>query len=480
MLKISKRWFYRLITRTIATTLIFILLACVHNTRLDPQRIQKLPLEIETTELNIWLEQGYNLEENEAIWEVVTSWEQRNDARVKLSFFSTDELTAKAKRATDAANLPDILINPKGDRLLYPQLAWQDKLEDITDIIEPIKDDYPQYVLRAITYHNRQQEKSSYYAVPIDQAGMFIFYWQDLLASIGLNESDIPHNWHDFWRFWQQAQSSLQTQQNQDIHALGLPLGASNIADDTYYLFEHILEAHDIFLFNQQGELALDRPQVRQGIIKCLDWYARLYQQGYIPADAIKWSNLDNNRNLLNRLILMTPNTTFSIPATVHRDRDTYLNRLGIAVFPNKPSGQAMRHLISIRQAVIFKDSPHKSLAKDFLRHYIQPQIAINYHKTSNSRTLPVRTSVWSDSFWHHTQDPYLATAKKVLSSKQTKLFYTVEYPAYSQVLAENIWGKALNQVTVEKLNPEKVADQAIARIKEIFAKWETNLDVTQ
>ena len=466
----KKRWGERLIIRAITATLIFVLIACSHNTKLDPQITHNS--ELETSELTIWLEQGYNIEENEAIREVVTGWEKLTGNQIKLSFFSTNELTAKARRATEGANLPDILINPKGDRLLYPQLAWQDKLEDVSDLIEPIKDDYPENVLRAITYNNPQQGKRSYYAVPIEQSGMFIFYWQDLLASIGLDATDIPRDWNGFWQFWQQAQTELQANTNQEIYALGLPLGENNSADDTYYLFEQILEAYDVSLYNQQGELQLDRPQVRQGIIECLNWYAQLYQQGYIPSDAIKWSNIDNNRNLLNRLVLMTPNSTFSIPATVNRDRDTYLNRLGIVDFPNKPSGQPMRHLISIRQAVIFKDSPQKSLAKDFLRYYIQPQIAINYHQTSNNRTQPVRTSVWADSFWQNTQDPYLTDAIRLFHSDQTIMFPTVEHPVYSQVFAENIWGQALNQVTIQKLNPEQAAEGAIARIKEIFVEW--------
>ena len=43
------------------------------------------------------------------------------------------------------------------------------------------------------------------------------------------------------------------------------------------------------------------------------------------------------------------------------------------------------------------------------------------------------------------------------MTTDQTCLSYIVDNPAYSQVLAENIWGKA------------------IARIKTIFAEWDRN-----
>ncbi|MDJ0902552.1 MAG: hypothetical protein QNJ55_27480 [Xenococcus sp. MO_188.B8] len=39
--------------------------------------------------------------------------------------------------------------------------------------------------------------------------------------------------------------------------------------------------------------------------------------------------------------------------------------------------------------------------------------------------------------------------------------------------MAENFWGKALTQVTANQVNSEQAANQAIARIKEIFGNWE-------
>lgn len=156
--------------------------------------------------------------------------------------------------------------------------------------------------------------------------------------------------------------------------------------------------------------------------------------------------------NLLNRQVLMTANSTFLIPATVNRDPEIYFNRLGITQFLHKPSGAAMNYLVSIRQAVIFRDSLHKSVAKDFSRYFIQPHIAIKYLKASGNRTKPVRVSVWSDAFWQETTDPYLAAATKILNSNSTRLFPTVAHPAYSQVVAENVWGKALTRVTGDRV----------------------------
>jgi multiple sugar transport system substrate-binding protein len=455
---------------TVGITIIFIFIACSNSTQLEPQ-IQNQP-KLPTTELNIWWEQGMNHDEDEALRTLVHNWQKQTGNKVKLSFFSNDEFTAKIERAVQAKNYPDIIMIPKADRVLYPRLAWQGELEDVSEIIEPIQNAYPENILRGITYYNAQENKRSYYGVPLYQSTIFIYYWQTLLASIGLNSKDIPQDWDGFWQFWQQAQQKLRNQKHQNIFGLGLTLSANKSTDDAHNLFEQILEAYDVVLFNEQGQLKIDRPEVRQGIINCLNWYAQLYRQGYIPADAVKWSNADNNRNLLNQLVLMTPNNTLSIPATVRQDANTYYNKLGITEFPKKPSGKSMRYLIFVRQAVIFKDSPHKPLAKNFLRYFIQPQVTIEHLKDTGSRNQPVQKSVWSDPYWHNTKDPYIATATKILTTGQTSLSPIVDHPAYSQVLAENVWGRALTQVTANKIKPEKAADEAIARIREIFTQW--------
>ena len=461
----SKDW---QIVLAIASALIFI--ACSQVIESDPIVITQPTTA--TTELNIWWEQGFNHDEDEAILNIVNNWQTQTGNQVKLSFYSNNDLNAKAQRAIQAGKPPDILMSPRAGRILYPRLAWQGKLEDVADVIEPIKTNYPANILKGITYYNASEDKRSYYGVPLYQSTMFVFYWQKLLADIGLDARDIPQDWQGFWQFWQQAQTKLKTEQNLNIYALGLSLSGNKNADDTHYLFEQILEAYNINLFDSQGRLNINS-QVRQSIIDCLNWYAQLYRQGNIPPDAVNWLNTDNNRNLLNEIVLMTPNNTLSIPATVLQDADTYYNQLGITEFPNKPSGEPMRYLIFIRQAVIFQDSVHKSLAKDFLRYFIQPQVTLDYLKASGCRNQPVQKSIWSNPAWQKTEDPYITTATKILTTGNTRLSPTVKYPAYSQVLAENLWGKALTQVTANQVNPERAADEAIARIKTIFEQWQ-------
>ncbi|MBD2306739.1 carbohydrate ABC transporter substrate-binding protein [Chroococcidiopsis sp. FACHB-1243] len=448
--------------------------ACTQNSQEQNSKINVSPASNSSTEsraLNIWWDKGFTVEEDEALQRAASRWEQQSGNKVKLSFYPTDELLQKAQRAIRAGKPPDILMSHRAAEELNPRLAWEGKLADVSEAIAPVKQLYPNSALQAVNFYNNIAKKRSYYAVPIYQATIHIFYWRNLLEQVGRRERDIPKDWDGFWDFWSQAQRDLRTKQKQQIYGLGFPFSMGAV--ETYFFFEQILEAYDVQILNSQGQLRVNDPEVRQGIVKCLEWYAKFYRQGYVPPDATNWSNPDNNRSLLNRIALTTPNLTLSIAAAVRQNPNVYRYQLGTIEFPNKPSGKPMRLLVTLRQAVVFNQSQHQKLAKDFLAYLIQPEVAGEYFKAAGGRFLPVNRQVWQDPFWTDPTDPHISTAMKQLIQGQTRPFYHVQNPAYSLVVEENLWGKALNRIVVDRISPEQAADEAIARMKQIFAQWQ-------
>ncbi len=455
----------------IAMILVLIIVACTNTSESEFSQLTQSPTE--STALRIWWDKGFNPEEDEALQQLVSNWEQKTGHKIKLTFYTTDERSQKAQRFLQAGNLPDIIMSFKAESTLNPRLAWEGKLVDVSDIIEPVKNLYPESVLQTVRFYNNVEQKWSYYGVPIHQATIHIYYRRDLLEQVGRTDKDIPQDWDSFWEFWKQVHDDLQAQQKQDIYGLGLPMSVE--AGDTYQSFEQILEAYDVRILDSEGQLQVDQPQVRRGIIKCLDWYTQFYQQGYVPPDAVNWLNPDNNRNLLNRVIVMTPNATLSIPAAVRQDPDTYRNKLGIIEFPNKPNGQPLHNIFMVEQAALLAESKHQKLAKEFLTYMLQPEVMNNYLKASGGRNSPVQKPVWKDPFWSDPKDPHISTATKTLTEGRIRLFYTFQNPAYSTVLKENVWGKALKRIVVDGISPEEGADQAIERIQQIFDEWESN-----
>ena len=183
-------------------------------------------------------------------------------------------------------------------------------------MVKPIEDRYSLDALQAAKIYGNEENTQRYYATPLNQATTHIFYWKDLLAQAGYSSADIPKDWDGFWQFWKRVQDRLRSQPGfEQTYGIGLPLSGG--ASDTYRIFEQVLEAYDVQILDPQGRLLLDQAEVRQGVIQCLEWYVQFYQQAYVPPQAANWLDTDNNRNLLDRVVVMTPNPTLSIPAAV-------------------------------------------------------------------------------------------------------------------------------------------------------------------
>ena len=449
-----------------AIAVMLLVIACnsetqLQNTQVDPSR----SLNREKV-LEIWWDKGYIVEEDIILQQIVRDWQQQTGEKAEIKFYTADEIAQKTQRAIQAGNPPDVLFSSRAE---YPLLAWQGKLADVSEVMQSVEGLYTDAAKQAAYLYNNQEQKRSYYSVPLHQGTIHIFYWQDLLKKAGKNADDIPRSWNEFWEFWKEVQTKLR-QQELDVYGLGIPFSVE--ASDTYYLFEQILEAYNVTILDAEGKLKVDDADVRRGIADCLQWYAELYQQGYVPTNALKWLDPDNNRNFLNRNLVMTPNPTLSIATALLEDRETYFNDLVTIEFPHKPDGSPMKHLVSIRQAAILAGAKHPQLAKDFLAYLIQPEVINNYLQSAGGRYLPVLISAIQDSFWTNPQNPHVATATKTLTQGQTKLFYSVQNPIYSSVLEQNVWGKALNRIAVDKISPQQAADEAIAQIKTIFQQW--------
>ncbi|MBW4536928.1 MAG: ABC transporter substrate-binding protein [Pleurocapsa minor HA4230-MV1] len=461
----------------VAIAIFMLVIACNSDTQLNNTQIDKSRSHSgdfassprSNKVLQIWWDKGYSPEEDAALQKLVKKWSQKTGHKVEIDFYTLDQRSAKPQRYLQGGETPDIFMSFKAESTLNPRLAWEGKLVDLTSIVEPVKSIYEPGALATAYYYNNVEQKYGYYAVPIHRAALHIYYWQDLVEKTGRTAADIPQDWDGFWQFWLDVAKDLKNQHQQDILPIGLPMSVE--AGDTYQAFEYILEAYNVKLVDEKGNLLVDDPQVRQGIIQCLDWYTQFYLQGYIPKDAVDWNNAANNHQLLNREILTTTNATLSIPAALRQDSNAYHHQLGIVELPNKPNGEPMRHIFLVEQAVVFDDAKHADLAKDFLAYLIQPQVLNTFLKESG-RHSPAHISLYDDPYWTNPEDPHTSTVTKTLTKSKIRPIYPANSPAYSIVLQENIWGQSLEKIVLNNITAEQAADEAIARIKEIFAEW--------
>jgi multiple sugar transport system substrate-binding protein len=459
--------FHRLFERIILFLLAFSLVLLVGCVQSSSKSAQTSPSQPEA--LRIYWRRGFFPEEDQALQQVIADWERKSSIPVELSLLSPDDVLNQAVVALENGDPPDIVFAHRADYTIEPRWAMEDKLMDVSDVVATVKNQYAPIALKASYLYNKANKKQSFYGVPIEMQALHIHYWRDRIAQMGFSDADIPNDWDGFWQFWQQAQTQLRQQGESEIYGLGLTL--SPASSDSFFLFEQILEAYDIELLDEQGNLRVSNPQVRQGVIDAVSWLTQMYQQQYIPPGSLSWVDSDNNVNFLNHNTLMTANPSLSIPVSQKNDSDLYRKKIATREFPNEPDGERTRSLVSVKQALIFKDAKHTEAAKDFLTYFIQPDRLNTYLTRSLGRWFPPMTNALKTAFWKDSTDPHISTAVKQFA-KGIRPFYHVLNPAYSQVQAESVWGQAIQRVIVDGKSAEVAVDEAIARIQKIFEEW--------
>jgi len=417
--------------------------------------------------LVIWWEQGYYTQEDEAIESAVEKWEQETGHTVQLSFIDQDTILKETENALNAGNPPDLMYSHRVEETLTPQWAKAGLLADVSDIVEPLSAAYSPTALQAVSLYNEKSKATSIYAVPLNQETVHIHYSKTLLEKAGLSEADIPTEWEAFWSFWQTAQDNLRAQGDRATYALGLPM--SSEGPDTYNTFEQVLEAYDVQLLDDQGNLQIDDPQVKTGVINVLKWYTQFYQAGYVPPAAADWRNRDNNIAFLNQELLMVVNPSLSIPGSQREDQEIYTQQIATVAFPNEPDGEDPTYRVSVQQVVAFEGASQQQLAKDFLAYLSQPENIAPYVEGTLGRYFPVMSKQLSESFWNDPADPHISVAIKQFNPENTRPQGHQLNPAYGAVQAENVWGQAIDSIVTDNVSPEAAATDALDRIEVLF-----------
>src|ERR1700761_388859 len=84
----------------------------------------------------VWQVQGFVPEEDVAFRKTVDDYQRASGNRIDLSIMPFTALNQKAISALTAGDVP-VLICPAAPATILPQFAWDNKLEDVSDVVEP-------------------------------------------------------------------------------------------------------------------------------------------------------------------------------------------------------------------------------------------------------------------------------------------------------------------------------------------------------
>jgi multiple sugar transport system substrate-binding protein len=428
--------------------------------------------------LTVWWVKGFYKAEDDALFEAIKNFEAKTGVKVELSQYPVQDMIPKTVAALDAGTPPDVAYADVYDFQVTGKWAFDGKLEDISDVITPIKDQFLKNTVETTYLYNDKTKKKAYYAFPLKQQTMHIQYWKDMLAEAGFKESDIPTGWKAYWDFWcDKVQPAHRSKTGKRTYAVGQPMGVDS--SDSFYSFLTFMDGYNVKLVDDNGKLLVDDPKVKAGLTNALRDYTNIRTRGCTPPSSTSWKDPDNNVAFHNKTILMTHNATISIaskwlddannPALSEEQRaqakKNYYELIATAGFPNKPDGTKFVYRAAVKTGVIFEGAKNKKRAKEFVAFILDDKNLKPYVEGALGRWYPVTKSGAASPFWQ--ADP----ARKAVYNQfnaGTVTFEFVKNYKFTILNNENVWAKAMSRVVNDGWTPEKATDEMIARIKQV------------
>ena len=428
--------------------------------------------------LTVWWAKGFYKSEDDALLEAIKKFEAKTKVKVELSQYPVQDMIPKTVSALDAGTVPDVAYADVYDFQVTGKWAFDGKLEDLSDILTPMKDKFLPNTLETTYLYNDKAKKRAYYAFPQKQQTMHVEIWLDMLADAGFKEADIPTAWKDYWAFWcDKVQPAIRKKTGQRLFGIGQPMGVDS--SDSFYSFLTFADAYNVKLVDDNGKLLVDDPKTRQGLINALTDYTAVYTTGCTPPSSTSWKDPDNNVAFHNKTTVMTHNATISIATKWLDDlnnetlsaeqraqaKKNYYELIRTAGFPNKPDGSKMVYRAAVKTGVIFENAKNKKRAKEFVTFLMQEENLTPYVEGALGRWYPVMKAAAERPFWK--SDVHRTAVYNQFHAGTVTFEFTKNYK-FTIVNNENVWAKAMNRVVNEKVPVDKAVDEMIARIKAV------------
>jgi multiple sugar transport system substrate-binding protein len=421
----------------------------------------------------VWQVQGFVPEEDAAFRKTVADYEKASGNKIDLSVMPFQALNQKAISAITSGEVPDLIFHDAPATIL-PQNAWNDKLVDVSDIVENYKSMLSETALLNSSYYNGATKQRAFYLCPVKQATSPFHIWGDLVTKAGFKLSDAPNTWDEFWSFFKPVQKELRAKGMRKMYAMGLQITTVG-PNDGNGLFNYFLVANGgQEIGTRDGKLHTDDPKVREAAIRSVEFMTNCYKEGYVPPEALTWNDADDNNAYHEKLFVMDLDGTLSTELAMIKNKKAYYEEAVVRGLPNRNDGSPMPCFLAAGGGFIPKGAKGVEVAKDFMKFFMQPQVMNENLKNGLGRWVPVYPQiVKDDSWWTDTKDdphrsPYVHEA--VLGP--TIANYNGFNPAWGQVYAEQLWGNCHADVIKNGMTPAAAVDKAFKRAEAIFAKF--------
>jgi multiple sugar transport system substrate-binding protein len=102
--------------------------------------------------LTVWWTKGFYKSEDDALLEMVKKFEQKTGVKVDLSQYPVQDMIPKTVSALDTGTPPDVAFADVYDFQVTGKWAFDGKLEDLSDVLEPMNSAFAPNTLETRTY----------------------------------------------------------------------------------------------------------------------------------------------------------------------------------------------------------------------------------------------------------------------------------------------------------------------------------------
>jgi multiple sugar transport system substrate-binding protein len=415
----------------------------------------------------VWWIQGFAQEEDIAFKKVVDDYQKASGNTLEYSIVPYAPLRQKIVSAITSGAVPDLFQNsPTEVSALY---AWDDKLLDVSDVIETQKSEYTETALTSAYNYNSVSKKRSFYLVPYTTAALPNHIWRPLVEKAGFTMEDIPRTWNAYYDFFKEVQKKLRAQGERKTYGLGFQVTTNG--NDPNNVFNYFLTAYGgQGLVSPDGKLHIDDPKVKEAVIKAMTYPTTAYKEGFVPPGAINWNDADDNNAFHAKQIVMDLDGTISTEVAIYDKKQDY-NDIVTMGLPLSNDGKPIPSMVTNFGGMIPKGAKNVEVAKEFLKFLIQPKVCNEFLKTGLGRNIPAMKSIVKNDPWW-SEDPHRkAYVEQGLIGPTVPEFY-VYNPAYAQVRNEHVWSVGWTDVMQGGMTPQAAAEKALKRVEEIFAKY--------
>jgi multiple sugar transport system substrate-binding protein len=414
-----------------------------------------------------WWIQGFAQEEDLAFKKLVADYEKASGNTIDYTIAPYAPMREKTVSAITSGQVPDLFQNSPVE--MSSIWAWNDKLVDVTDVIETQKQGYTASALLSAYSYNSVTRRRGYYLAPYQTASLPNHIWRSLVEKAGFKMEDIPKTWDAYYDFFKEVQKKLRAQGMRNVYGLGFQVTSQG--NDPNNFFGYFLLAYGgQNLVSKDGKLHVDDPIVRAAVIKAIEYPTTAYKEGFVPSSAINWNDADDNNAFHSKQLVMDLDGTISTEVAIIKNKEEYDDIVTMGL-PLSNDGKPVPSQVTHFGGMIPKGAKNIEVAKDFLKYLIQPSITNDYLKIGLGRNIPAIPAIVKNDPWWFADPHRKAYVEQGLLGPTVPDFFVFN-PAWAEVRNTHVFGAAWADVMTGGMTPQAAAEKAFAQVEKIFAKY--------